>query len=92
MDSLTYQISDNSRATDTATVIITVIAVNDAPVVSDIPNQSIPKGGSFTTIHLGDYVFDVDNTDEELTWSFSGNNELTVSITNRVATLRPTFT
>ena len=44
--------------------------------------------GSFATINLDDYVTDVDNTDAEITWSYSGNTDLTVSIdTNRVATI-----
>jgi len=67
---------------------ITCNAVNDTPVVSDIPDQTIAEGGSFTTISLDDYVTDVDNADAEMTWSYSGNSELTVTIDgNRVATL-----
>ena len=60
---------------------------NDAPVVSDIPDQTVEEGGNFATINLDDFVSDPDNTDAEMTWSYSGNNELTVSITNRVATI-----
>ena len=62
-------------------------AVNDAPVVTDIPNQTIAEGATFTTINLDDYVSDVDNTDAEMTWTYSGNTDLTVSIVNRVATI-----
>ena len=65
----------------------TVTAVNDAPVVGDIPNQTIAEGASFTTISLDGYVSDVDNTDAEMTWTYSGNTQLSVSITNRVATI-----
>ena len=57
------------------------------PVVSGIPDQTIPEGTSFTTINLDDYVTDADNTDDELTWSYSGNASLTVSIVDRVATI-----
>ena len=61
---------------------------NHPPVVSGIPNQTIPEGGTFTTINLDDYVSDVDNTDAEMMWTYSGNAELTVSIdTSRVATI-----
>jgi hypothetical protein len=42
--------------------------VNDPPVVTDIPNQSIGEGSTFTTITLDDYVSDPDNTDAEMTW------------------------
>ena len=60
---------------------------NAAPVVTDIPDQTIAEGASFTTINLDDYVSDVDNADAEMTWSYSGNTDLTVSITDRVATI-----
>jgi PKD repeat protein len=62
-------------------------AVNDAPVVSDIPDQTISEGGTFATINLDDYVSDVDNADSEMVWTYSGNVELSVDITNRVATI-----
>ena len=62
-------------------------AANDAPVVTDIPNQTIAEGATFTTITLDNFVSDVDNTDAEMTWTFTGNTELTVSIVNRVATI-----
>ncbi|KPJ64960.1 hypothetical protein AMJ44_11695 [candidate division WOR-1 bacterium DG_54_3] len=60
---------------------------NSAPVVSNIPNQSINEGESFTAINLDNYVTDSDNADSEITWTYSGNNQLTVSIANRVATI-----
>ena len=62
-------------------------AVNDAPVVTDIPNQTIAEGASFATLNLDDYVSDVDNTDAQLTWSYSGNTTLIVNIVDRVATI-----
>ncbi len=65
----------------------TVTSVNDAPVVADIPNQTIAEGGSFATIALDEYVSDVDNADSDLVWTFSGNSSLLVSITDRVATI-----
>ncbi|MEZ5357585.1 MAG: tandem-95 repeat protein [Candidatus Zixiibacteriota bacterium] len=81
------------RATDPGTLFgedaatFTVTAVNDAPVVSDIPDQTVAEGATFTTINLDDYVSDVDNTDAEMTWTYSGNTELTVDITANVATI-----
>jgi parallel beta-helix repeat protein len=61
---------------------------NQAPMVSDIPDQTIDEGGSFAAINLDDYVDDSDNADAELTWTYSGNTDLTVSIdANRVATI-----
>jgi hypothetical protein len=61
--------------------------LNDPPEVGDIPGQTINQGESFTTINLDDYVSDPDNTDAEMTWSYSGNTDLTVSIVDRVATI-----
>jgi len=58
------------------------------PVVSDIPDQTVAEGASFTTINLDSYVTDADNLPSEMTWTYSGNTELTVSIdVNRVATI-----
>jgi len=54
--------------------------VNDPPVVSGIPDQTIAEGSTFTTINLDDYVTDVDNTDAQMTWTYSGNSSLTVTI------------
>ena len=47
----------------------------------------MPRARRFTTIDLDDFVSDIDNTDAEMTWTFTGNTELTVSIVNRVATI-----
>ena len=58
-----------------------------SPVVGDIPDQTIAEGHTFATITLDDYVSDVDNTDAEMTWTYSGNTQLTVSIVDRVATI-----
>ena len=85
-DSFVVQVSDGI-STDTITVNVTITAVNDAPVITDIPDQTIAEGGSFVTISLDDYVSDVDNTDAEMTWSVSGNTALTVSIVDRIATI-----
>ncbi len=62
---------------------------NAPPVAGDIRDQTIEEGLSFAAIDLDEYVTDVDNTDAELTWTYIGNNELSVSIdvTTRVATV-----
>ena len=62
--------------------------VNDAPVMSNIPDQTIAEGASFATIDLDNYVSDIDNLDNELSWNFAGDTELNVIIDiNRVATI-----
>ncbi|MCD6250683.1 MAG: hypothetical protein J7J98_10165, partial [candidate division Zixibacteria bacterium] len=47
------------------------------PVVTDIGDQTIAEGATFTTISLDDFVSDLDNTDAEMTWTYAGNTELT---------------
>ncbi|MEE9443014.1 MAG: Ig-like domain-containing protein, partial [candidate division Zixibacteria bacterium] len=87
-ETVTFTAEDPSLATGSDGAIFTVTAVNDAPVVSDIPDQTVAEGASFATINLDDYVSDVDNLDTEMNWSYSGNTELTVAIDiNRVATI-----
>ncbi len=68
-------------------IICSVIEVNDPPVVTDIPNQTIAEGSTFMTISLDNYVSDPDHTDSQMTWTYSGNSALTVSIVSRVATI-----
>lgn len=84
---VSVRVYDLNAAADTQSYTLTVTAVNDAPQVSDIPDQTIDEGGDFVTIHLDDYVSDEDDSDAEMTWTYNGNNELSVSIVNRVATI-----
>ena len=63
--------------------------INSPPVVSNIPGQTISEGASFTQINLDNYVTDVEDPDEDIDWSYSGNTELLVSIVNRVAAISP---
>jgi hypothetical protein len=86
-ETITFTATDPGLLFDSDPATFTVTAVNDAPVVSDIPNQTVPEGSTFTTITLDDYVSDVDNLDSEISWTYAGNTELTVSIVNRVATI-----
>jgi hypothetical protein len=58
-----------------------------APIVSGIPDQTIVEGSSFATIVLDDYVTDADNAVTEITWTYSGDDELIVTIIDRVATI-----
>jgi hypothetical protein len=70
---------------DAATFIVT--AANAAPVVGDIPDQTLTAGEPFAAIALDDYVSDSNNADAELVWTYSGNISLTVTIVDRVATI-----
>ncbi len=69
---------------------VTVSVGNAAPVVSDIPDQTITEGETFAQIMLDDYVTDADNTDEEMIWTvqtFKSRGTITVTIENRIATI-----
>ena len=86
-ETITFTATDPGGLTGSNAATFTVTAVNDAPVVGDIPNQSVPEGSSFSTITLDNYVTDADNTDAQIVWTYSGNTQLTVSIVNRIATI-----
>ncbi len=77
----------NTPKSGSATITVNLNPVNEAPVVSGIPDQTIAEGATFATIILDDYVADVDNADSQITWTYTGNTALTVSIVNRVATI-----
>ncbi len=86
-ETITFKATDSEELWDDDPATFTVTGENDGPVVSDIPDQTIAEGASFTTITLDDFVSDIDNTDEEIVWTYSGNIDLTVTIVNRVATI-----
>jgi hypothetical protein len=86
-ETITFTATDPELLSDSDGAAFTVTAVNDAPILSDIPDQTVAEGQSFTTISLDDYVSDIDNTDAQMSWSYSGNTELGVSIVDRVANI-----
>ncbi|MFC1712705.1 Ig-like domain-containing protein [Candidatus Poribacteria bacterium] len=86
-DRFTYKANDGNADSDIATVNISVNPVNDPPVMSDIPDQSINEGEAFTSITLDDYVSDPDNENSEIAWAYRGNVELTIAISNSTITV-----
>lgn len=85
-ETITFTARDPDGHTDSDPATFTV-QPNEAPIVSDIPNQTIVRGGNFATVNLDNYVHDPDNPDWQITWSWSGNVNLIVNIVNRVATI-----
>ncbi|MCB9059807.1 MAG: T9SS type A sorting domain-containing protein [Calditrichae bacterium] len=83
----TFTATDPGNLSDSDAATFTVNSENDPPVVINIPDQTIEEGGNFTTINLDDYVSDADNSDDQISWTHSGNADLIVTITNRVATI-----
>lgn len=86
-ESITLVARDLEGLKDSTITNFTIIALNDPPVVTQIPNQRVLPGQSFQSISLDNYVFDVDNEDDEITWTAFGAIELQVQIVNRVATV-----
>ncbi len=71
-------------------VVLTVTAVNDPPVISRIPDQTVEAGKNFQPLSLDSYVQDVDNSDAEITWTVKGANQLIATVTNeRILTVTP---
>ena len=62
-DSFTYTVSDGNGGTDTATVNLTVTAVNDAPIVT-LSGAATPNEGQTTT-----YTFAVNDPDSGATFT-----------------------
>jgi len=69
-DSYTYTISDSGGLTDTATVNVTIIPVNDPPVVNT--SGSATTGNEGSPIALSVSVTDVDSASLTYAWSVTG--------------------
>jgi len=86
-ETIWFKACDPGGACDSNEATFTVTAENDTPVVADIPGESIAEGQSFAPVSLDNYVTDVDDHDSVMTWTHWGETELTVDITDRVATV-----
>jgi hypothetical protein len=75
---ITLTLRDSSA--QMATQEVTVEPVNDSPVVTQISDVNFPEDEGDGTLDLDIFVADVDNTNPELTWSATGNTNVTVSI------------
>jgi hypothetical protein len=73
-EKITFTVTDPAGASASHTASFTVKSVNDAPVVSAIPPQSINEKEQFKTIKLDDYVKDMDHKVEEMTWVIDDQN------------------
>jgi len=82
IERFTYHAFDGLNNSNTATVTITVDPINDQPTLTDITNQTINEGETFTLINLDDYVIDIEDPDENITWTHTGNNQLQINIIN----------
>jgi len=86
--SIMITINDGNGGTNLQTFDLDAIAVNDPPIVSDIPDEMVLYPTlSFTQIYLDEYVADQETPDINMTWTTENNGELTVTILNQIATI-----
>ncbi|HES59556.1 MAG TPA: fibronectin type III domain-containing protein, partial [Caldithrix sp.] len=76
-DTISFIATDPQGNSDSTLVIFTV---NGAPVLTAIPNQEIEDGQSFSNISLDNYVTDPNDNKSVLSWSYRGNNQLTINV------------
>ncbi|MFV8433698.1 tandem-95 repeat protein, partial [Vibrio owensii] len=89
-DEFTYTVTSGG-VTETTTVTLNVTPVNDKPVVENtIADQVLSEDFTPYTIDLNDAFSDVDDADNDLTFSVSGNSNIQVSIVDGIATITPT--
>jgi hypothetical protein len=67
-EEVTFRAADDSGALVECTITVSVIPVNDAPTISQMPDQ-IGTQGSIWVIDISEYLFDIDNNIEDLTVS-----------------------
>ena len=90
IDTVSFIVSDPQGLKDTADVELSVFPINDWPVLTPIDNQSISVGESFELINLDQHVFDPDDPDSLIAWTWFGNNQLTIQrLPGRVIKLSP---
>ncbi len=88
-EEISFVATDPLGNADTTSTHFTVRAVNDAPQISEIPDQQISIGDQFEPIDFAQYASDVDDPVENLSLRFKGNSNLLVSINGLVANIAP---
>ncbi len=89
-DSFTYVASDGDGLTDMATVEVTVLPVNNAPVtVGTIPDQILNEGGGFVHVDVSPYFGDAEG--DALTYGAQSSDTgvVQVSVTGAMLVLTP---
>jgi C1A family cysteine protease len=86
-DTIWFKACDPAGLCDSNQAIFTITRVNDPPKVADIRDTTVTDGESFGLIYLDNYVTDPDDNDLVMIWTHWGETELSVLITNRVASV-----
>jgi hypothetical protein len=87
-ETINFKATDPGGLSDNTSTTFAVLGVNDPPIMTQIPNQTIDEGEAFNTINLDNYVSDPDNNDNEMTWTATGQTQLIVTINQRVASIQ----
>ncbi len=77
-----FKVEDGDGGWDVDTVQIAVN--NTPPTISQIPEQTIREGGTFQSLELKNYVSDQEQDNDEISWSYFGNIDLTVQLNGSV--------
>ncbi|MFC2133818.1 hypothetical protein ACFLTH_04315 [Bacteroidota bacterium] len=81
IEGITIRITDGTDSISLSPFTWTRNSINDNPVVGNIPNTTFDEDtGPKTGPDLDDYVSDVETSDENIDWTVSGNNNISVSI------------
>ena len=89
-DRFTYVVSDGRGETATATVDVTVLPMNDAPVaVAVIPDQVLDEGGGKVAVDLTPFFEDPDGDALTFRAASSDTDVATVTVMGAVLTLTP---
>jgi hypothetical protein len=91
---VTIEVEDTDGNTDEDSFTVTITDGGTSPTgpnVAGIPDITFAEDTSDNSIDLDNYVTDPDNTDAEMTWTFSGNTNVIVNIdSNNVVTFTAT--
>ncbi|MBD3288077.1 T9SS type A sorting domain-containing protein [candidate division KSB1 bacterium] len=80
------QVTDDDGGVDMDSAMIVIN--NQPPVISDILDQIINEGETFSPVYLNEFVADPDNPDSTLTWEITDDDHVTVSVDDEnVATI-----
>jgi hypothetical protein len=85
MLSISVLVSDGSAFRNAFSAKVTVTCLNDAPLVSDIPDQTITRGEQFDILNLGMYVEDNETPDSLMSWTVVGASKYSVTIKTPVS-------
>lgn len=85
-EAITFEVSDGLLM-DMTTVVFTVNPINQAPVISPIPGQTVGENQPFQSLYLDGFVYDPDHYDHELRWDIRGSQALLLQLIDRTLTV-----